>query len=263
MNKVKLNEQIAFLRKEKGITQEELAVALGVTNQAVSKWESAQCCPDISLLPDLASYFNVSVDELLGHRGADTSKDLVLEMRSAIESLPDGEDYRLTLKLAYVLHAIIFSKYMTAPDSGNPGWNPDDAIQHAGESEWGLSCVCIPEMTAYMRKECVFFSGNRNLQLNNTNIRMISRLLKVFSDSNHLKVMAAIYELTVASEKLHVGISQISAKSNLTEEKVTDCIENGICEFIHEENQNGEILYRIEGQHMYLIPLLSMLTNIG
>lgn len=67
MNNLKLNEQITFLRKEKGITQEELAQAIGVTNQAVSKWESAQCCPDIQLLPDLADYFGVSIDELMGH----------------------------------------------------------------------------------------------------------------------------------------------------------------------------------------------------
>lgn len=66
MTKITINEQIAFLRKQKGLTQEELAKALGVTNQAISKWESAQCCPDIQLLPDIAKLFDVSVDELLG-----------------------------------------------------------------------------------------------------------------------------------------------------------------------------------------------------
>ena len=67
MTTIKINEQIAFLRKQKGLTQEELANALGVTNQAVSKWESAQCCPDIQLLPDIADYFGVFIDELMGH----------------------------------------------------------------------------------------------------------------------------------------------------------------------------------------------------
>ncbi|HWT74766.1 MAG TPA: helix-turn-helix transcriptional regulator [Mobilitalea sp.] len=65
MNAFKLNEQIAFLRKQKGITQEELAQALGVTNQTISKWESAACCPDIQLLPSIAAYFDVSIDELM------------------------------------------------------------------------------------------------------------------------------------------------------------------------------------------------------
>lgn len=64
---MKLNENIMALRRAKGITQEELATALGVSNQAVSKWESAQTCPDISLLSVLADYFEVSIDELMGH----------------------------------------------------------------------------------------------------------------------------------------------------------------------------------------------------
>jgi len=62
---IKLNENIAFLRKQKGITQEELANAIHVSNQAVSKWESGKCCPDIELLPDLACFFGVTIDELL------------------------------------------------------------------------------------------------------------------------------------------------------------------------------------------------------
>lgn len=64
---MKLNENIVALRREKGITQEALALSLGVTNQAVSKWESAQTCPDIALLPVIADYFGVSIDELMGH----------------------------------------------------------------------------------------------------------------------------------------------------------------------------------------------------
>lgn len=59
------------MRKQRNLTQEQIAEALGVSCQAVSKWETNSSYPDISLLPIIADYFEVSVDFLIGH---DTSK---------------------------------------------------------------------------------------------------------------------------------------------------------------------------------------------
>ena len=53
------------LRKEKGITQAQLAQELGVTNKAVSKWETGEAMPETSLLVPLSKIFGVTVDELL------------------------------------------------------------------------------------------------------------------------------------------------------------------------------------------------------
>ena len=63
-----IGKRIAHLRKEKGLTQEELAQHMGISPQAVSKWENDQTCPDISALPKLARLFGVTVDELLEGR---------------------------------------------------------------------------------------------------------------------------------------------------------------------------------------------------
>jgi tellurite methyltransferase len=65
--KDKLAKNISRYRKEKGLTQEGLAQKLGITFQAVSKWENAQTLPDLSLLPNISNALEVSVDKLLGY----------------------------------------------------------------------------------------------------------------------------------------------------------------------------------------------------
>ena len=57
----KFGENIIRLRKDKGVTQEQMADFLGVTKASVSKWETKQSMPDISLLPIIASYFDISI----------------------------------------------------------------------------------------------------------------------------------------------------------------------------------------------------------
>lgn len=64
-----ISEQISRLRRQKGMTQEQLASRLGVSYQAVSKWENEQSCPEITLLPLLSDVFQISLDELFGRRG--------------------------------------------------------------------------------------------------------------------------------------------------------------------------------------------------
>ena len=83
-----LGNTILKYRKELGITQDALAQKLEVTNQAVSKWESDQCCPDINLLPRLADIFDITIDELFG-REAPAKPELV------ISDVPWGDDGNL------------------------------------------------------------------------------------------------------------------------------------------------------------------------
>lgn len=61
-----LCETISQLRKKAGITQEQLADQLGISPQAISKWESKRSCPDIGLLPQIARIFGTTIDRLFG-----------------------------------------------------------------------------------------------------------------------------------------------------------------------------------------------------
>ena len=106
-----IGKRIAHLRKEKGLTQEELAGHMGVSPQAVSKWENDQTCPDISALPKLASLLGVTVDELLEGRTETTAvrvlppeqrrdiKDMML--RITVDSA-QGDKVRVNLPIALV-----------------------------------------------------------------------------------------------------------------------------------------------------------------
>ncbi|WP_281890002.1 methyltransferase domain-containing protein [Paenibacillus sp. YYML68] len=69
--KEQLSRNIGLYRREKGLTQEELAQSVGVTYQAVSKWENAQTMPELALLPDLSRTLGVSIDKLLGYVSQD------------------------------------------------------------------------------------------------------------------------------------------------------------------------------------------------
>ena len=69
----RLGENIASLRRAAGLTQELLADRLGVTSQAVSKWERQLSCPDVSLLPAMAETFGVDIDALFAVAEPDTA----------------------------------------------------------------------------------------------------------------------------------------------------------------------------------------------
>ena len=62
---INLKDTLKSLRQQKNVTQEALAEYLGITQQSVGKWERGEGFPDITLLPKIALYFNVSIDDLL------------------------------------------------------------------------------------------------------------------------------------------------------------------------------------------------------
>ncbi len=86
---MKLNENIKALREELGMTQTELAEALFVTPQAVSRWEKGLAYPDIEKLPQLSAIFNVSVDQLLGVAPS-TTHGLTIKLRTARDKARSG-----------------------------------------------------------------------------------------------------------------------------------------------------------------------------
>ena len=103
-----IGKNIVMLRKELGLTQEQLANALGISYQAVSKWETGNACPDISMLPLLADLFSVSVDALIGRVPLMEAR---LQERKEMSTLPwpDDENFYAVL---YAGHRLL--RYLPA-----------------------------------------------------------------------------------------------------------------------------------------------------
>ncbi len=123
MTEIKIGQKIRLLRKKNDVTQDKLASALGVTPQAVSRWESEICYPDIETLPQIADFFGISMDELLCYDSVQKESkikeyldkvDLALErddlaaaldiLREAYAEIPSS--FVIQLELAKVLSEI-------------------------------------------------------------------------------------------------------------------------------------------------------------
>lgn len=96
--KIKIGEKIRLLRKKNDVTQDKLAYHLGVTPQAVSRWESGVCYPDMNYLPVIADYFSVTMDELLCYSGAQKAAK-VEEYLERVEALLDRDRVGEALEL--------------------------------------------------------------------------------------------------------------------------------------------------------------------
>lgn len=120
-----LGKRIAYLRRQKELKQEDVAQALGVSAQAVSKWENDQTCPDISLLPKLARLLDVSVDELLSGKQElqpvvrmvpeAQRKDLRDMMLRVVVDSSNGDKVRVNIPMALLQVAIDMGMEMEMP----------------------------------------------------------------------------------------------------------------------------------------------------
>ncbi|MGN1123019.1 MAG: helix-turn-helix domain-containing protein [Eubacterium sp.] len=113
------SENLKMLRKERNLTQEKLADYLGVTFQAISKWERGEGYPDITTLPVISTFFGITLDELLGINRAETESELISlideydnlnDIKSRKELLEkliqiSPNDFRVLLReLGYLVH---------------------------------------------------------------------------------------------------------------------------------------------------------------
>ena len=154
---LELGNNIRQLRRQNKTTQEQLAEALGVTAQAVSRWESGGSYPDMNLIPSIANFFGVSIDALFGYEGErahridalaaeidrmndlNSGKDVCITecialARSALVEFPGNE--KLMLALASVLYKAAYVRYGECHLIDEEGYSVYDTEKHRTYEEW-------------------------------------------------------------------------------------------------------------------------------
>lgn len=257
METIKINEQIIFLRKQKGMTQEEVACALGVTNQAVSKWESAQCCPDIQLLPAIAELFEVTIDQLMGHKAADGLGDICLKIRNYFTELPEKESFEKAYRIAALLHEIAltdgYKKYLP--------WKKDRDYSADEVGRWGLSISAEEEGCTGRKNNCITFSlGKAEIEPTISDLRGLALHLEKLSRPHVLKTMYALYDGTVGDPGLYMSCEEIADKALLSVGQVEEALKELPLSL---KEEGGACSYRLKESFSYIPPLLPMLCPIS
>ena len=109
-----IGNNIKFFRKNKGFTQEELADLLSVTPQAVSKWESENGLPDVSMLIPLAQVLGVSTDALLGYDSLSENEEIIARVKETVQGMKHSDEGRAET-------ALRVSEYLMTETTLNPG----------------------------------------------------------------------------------------------------------------------------------------------
>ena len=204
MKEISISNNIADLRKKKGITQEQLAIALNISPQAVSKWETNTSQPDTQMLPLIAKYFEVSIDYLFyGDEYAyNDIYDKVWHKVAAFDQ-QSKEAYYEALTIFSYAHRGVSRWYHT---DRLPVMS-DEPIHFSNEN--GLSLLSGKGFGAILTRD--FFEN-----INQQTVEFAQKLLPAFTEKNNILVCLAIISMSDISfdelqEKLAIDENALRA----------------------------------------------------
>ena len=175
MKEINIAKVLVNKRKEKSITQDELANYLGVSKASVSKWETGQSYPDVTFLPKLAAYFNISVDELIDYKPQMAKEDIRKLYRSLSTDFTSKpfdsvmEDCRKTIKKYYSCFPLLLQMGILMINHIDLLKDPQKVASLTAEAKVLFirvreECddVSITKLALFMEAMCSLISGDPN-----------------------------------------------------------------------------------------------------
>ena len=245
MYECKIAEKLVELRTSKGVTQEDVAQSLSISNKTVSKWENGASTPDLPMVIELAKYYGVTTDTLLG-----LSEDKKQSTKEEIRSLFDGLDRRES-----VLKAFETIRSLIPAIFGTVSRQSDDAYDNESVFPSGLSQGYRSQIVTHEFFEFTASSENVNLAvmmlrnkanfawMNDTNKQKeIVKIFKFLSNEDTLAVLYYIHS-TACSESFTADY--IAKNTCVKEERVSEILDEfcsvGECSWVTAHLAEGDV----------------------
>lgn len=219
MKEIGIAKILVSKRKEKGVTQDELANYIGVSKASVSKWETGQSYPDITLLPRLAAYFNISIDDLMGYEPQLTKADirkLYHKLTAEFSSAPVDEvmvHCREIVKKYYACFPLLLQMGMLLVNHSALAESPDKTASLLAEAKELFIRVKRESTDVALAKQALYMEANCRISLGEPDAAL--ELLEGAGASVLLPVealLSAAYRMTGENAKakaaLQIGMYQ-------------------------------------------------------
>jgi Predicted transcriptional regulators len=200
MNNVNMAHQLVELRESKGVTQETLAAAVGLSNKTVSKWETGASLPDAECIPAIADFYGVSIDSLYGRGNAKSDEVTNIMKEYAGLSMHDGVVKSFDLALQ-VVRGCISTFTLKNYDEDVKDRSKNAVPRHILEGD----DYCRTTLKSPLAYETLINSGDNNMAvmlLGNENnfswmdekIDIYIELFRFLSDKNAVKLVKLIHD---------------------------------------------------------------------
>ena len=257
MYECKIAEKLVELRTSKGVTQEDVAQSLSISNKTVSKWENGASTPDLPMVIELAKYYGVTTDTLLG-LSEDKNQSTAEEIRSLFEGLDRRES---VLKAFETIRSLVPTMYGTVSKYYDDAYDKENVFP-IGMAHGYRSAISLHEFFEFTAS-----SENVNLAvmmlrnkanfawMNDSNKQKeIVKIFKFLSNEDALSVLYFVHS-TACSESFTADY--VAKNTGVKEERVSEILDEfcsvGDCHWVTAHLAEGEVrVYECFGDGLVL-----------
>lgn len=257
MYECKIAEKLVELRTSKGVTQEDVAQSLSVSNKTISKWENGASTPDLPMVVELAKYYGVTTDTLLGL--SDNKKQSTTE---EIRSLFEGLDRRESVLKAFeTVKAFIPAMYGTVSKYNDDVYDKENVFP-SEISHFYRSNISLHEFFEFVASSenvnvaVMMLRNKANFAwINDTNKQKeIVKIFKFLSREDALSVLYFVHSINCSES---FTADYVAGKTGLKQERVTEILDEfcsvGACHWVTAHLAEGEVrVYECHGDGIVL-----------